>query len=150
MKLEILKGALLFVMGTVHLVKSIIHGMLVYSFHIYRWLIKLLLLLDIWITNFIWSCDIHSEKIYNLAWSHICCPWESRGLDLKSTRYICWSRWAMAHPKFFSWLRHCQPIYFYESWLLSLTSFQIATNLSFDSNIWPPLLTNDQSIINVV
>ena len=35
-KLTSWKGSLLSIMGRVQLVKSIVHGMLVYSFHIYR------------------------------------------------------------------------------------------------------------------
>jgi len=46
------KSSLLSIMGWVQLVKSIIHRMLVYSFHIYLWLVELLNLLDCWIKNF--------------------------------------------------------------------------------------------------
>ena len=41
-KLSTWKGSLLSIMGRVQLVKSIIHGMLVYSFHIYMWPRRLL------------------------------------------------------------------------------------------------------------
>jgi hypothetical protein len=44
-------------MVRVQLVKLIIHDLLVYSFHVYRWLIKLLSMLDRWIKNFDWSGD---------------------------------------------------------------------------------------------
>ena len=43
-KLATWKGVLLSNMGRVQLVKSIVHGMLVYSFHIYRWPARLLLM----------------------------------------------------------------------------------------------------------
>jgi hypothetical protein len=46
-KLASWKGALLSIMGRVQLVKSIIHGMLVYSFHIYAWPRNFLKKLDI-------------------------------------------------------------------------------------------------------
>jgi len=42
-------------MTRVQLVKSVIHGLLVYSFHAYRWPIKLLSKLDRWIKNFVSS-----------------------------------------------------------------------------------------------
>jgi hypothetical protein len=48
-KLATWKGRILSVMGRVQLVKSIIHGMLVYSFHVYLWPRRLLWLLDSWI-----------------------------------------------------------------------------------------------------
>jgi len=46
MKLATWKGSLLSIMGRVQLVKSIIHGMLVYSFHVYMWPRRLLNDLD--------------------------------------------------------------------------------------------------------
>jgi len=45
-KLATWKGSLLSIMGRVQLVKSIIHGMLVYSFHVYMWPKRLLRMLD--------------------------------------------------------------------------------------------------------
>jgi len=72
-------------MGRVQLVKSIVHGMLVYSFHIYRWPIRLLKMLDRWIKNFVWSGDIFTQKICIVSWNQVCLPWEFGGLDLKST-----------------------------------------------------------------
>ena len=48
------KGNILSIMGRVQLVKSIIHGMLVYSFHVYLWPRKLPKALDRWIKK-IWE-----------------------------------------------------------------------------------------------
>jgi len=48
-KLATWKGRILSIMGRVQLVKSIIHGMLVYSFYVYLWPRRLLRLLDSWI-----------------------------------------------------------------------------------------------------
>jgi len=45
-KLSTWKGSVLSVMGRVQLVKSIIHGMLVYFFHVYMWPWRLFRLLD--------------------------------------------------------------------------------------------------------
>jgi len=87
-KLAYWKGALLSIMGRVQLIKSIVHGMLVYSFHIYQWPIKLLNLLDQWIKNFIWRGDITYTKICTVALRTICLSWEAEGLDLKPTCVI--------------------------------------------------------------
>ncbi|XP_024630075.1 uncharacterized protein [Medicago truncatula] len=58
-KLSTWKGTSLSIMGRVQLVKSIIHGMLVYSFHV---------------------CTV--------SWKILCRPWSEGGLDIKSTRLI--------------------------------------------------------------
>jgi len=75
-------------MGRVQLVKSIIHGMLVYSFNIYRWPQNILKLLDRWINFFVWSGDTYVLKIYTVKWHTVYLPWEVGGLDLKPTRLI--------------------------------------------------------------
>jgi hypothetical protein len=75
-------------MGRVQLVKSIIHGMLVYSFHVYLWPRRLLRLLDSWIKNFIWSGDVLSRKVCTVSWKVMCRPWAEGGLDIKPTRAI--------------------------------------------------------------
>jgi ribonuclease HI len=87
-KLATWKGTTLSIMGRIQLVKSIIHGMLVYSFNVYMWPRRLLCSLDSWIKNFIWSGDIHSRKICTVSWKIMCRPWEAGGLDIKSTRMI--------------------------------------------------------------
>jgi len=75
-------------MGRVQLVKSIIYGMLVYSFHVYQWPRKLLKALDRWIKKIIWSGDINNKKVCIGAWRTLCNPWSVGGLDLKSTSLI--------------------------------------------------------------
>lgn len=87
-KLSSWKGSLLSIMGRVQLVKSIIHGMLVYSFHVYAWPISLLKTLDNWIRNFIWSGDIYERKVVTVAWHKLCAPIEQGGLGIRSLRYI--------------------------------------------------------------
>jgi len=72
----------------VHLVKLIICGMLVYSFHVYLWPRRLLRLLDSWINFFIWSGDILTKKVCMVAWKVMCRPWAEGGLDLKTTHLI--------------------------------------------------------------
>jgi len=87
-KLATWKGVSLSIMGRIQLVKSIIHGMLVYSFHVYMWPRRLLCLLDSWIKNYIWSGDFHSRKVCTVSWKIMCRSWAAGGLDLKSTRLI--------------------------------------------------------------
>ena len=66
-KLTTWKGTTLAIMGHIQLVKSVIRGMLVYSFHVHIWPHQLLSLLDSWIKNFIWSGDIHSRKVCTVS-----------------------------------------------------------------------------------
>jgi len=87
-KLSTWKGIILSIMGRIQLVKSIIHGMLVYSFHVYMWPHRILCMLDSWIKNFIWSGDIHTRKVCTVSWKVFCLLWSARGLDVKPTRLI--------------------------------------------------------------
>jgi hypothetical protein len=87
-KLSTWKGSLLSIMGRVQLVNSIIHGMLVYSFHIYLWPAALLKKVDAWIRNFIWSGDISTRKICTVGWKLVCRPIASGGLGIRSVASI--------------------------------------------------------------
>lgn len=87
-KLATWKGTSLSIMGRVQLVKSIIHGMLVYSFHVYMWPRRLVRSLNTWIKNFIWSGDVFTRKVCTVPWNIVCRPWLEGGLDIKSTRLI--------------------------------------------------------------
>ncbi|CAJ2638276.1 unnamed protein product [Trifolium pratense] len=97
-KLASWKGALLTIMGRVQLVKAVIHGMMVYSFHIYAWPKTLLKKLDRWIRNFIWSGDISTRKICTVAWQKICTSYDEGGLDIRPLvqvnesliLHLCW------------------------------------------------------------
>jgi len=75
-------------MGRVQLVKSIIHGMLAYSFHVYVWPRKLVRMLDRWIKKIIWSGGILTSKLCMVFWKHLCLPWKAAGLDLKPSRFV--------------------------------------------------------------
>lgn len=88
LKLASWKGSLLSIMGRIQLVKSIIRGMLSYSFHVYAWPVSLLKLIDKWIRNFIWSGDILTKKVVTVAWSKLCCPTIEGGVGLRSIRSI--------------------------------------------------------------
>jgi len=131
-KLATWKGVLLSIMGRVQLVKSIIHGMLVYSFHVYRWPIRLLKMLDRWIKIFIWSGDIYTRKICTVSWKQVCLPWHSGGLDLKSTRSINSSLLLHLSWNLFTQDSQC-PNLFHKRFL----SFGIPRNRHFKSSIWP-------------
>nr|ABD32279.2 reverse transcriptase, putative [Medicago truncatula] len=124
-KFAIWKCTLLSIMGRVELVKSIIHGMLVYSFQIYMWPRRLLHQLDSWIKNFIWSGDIYTHKVCTVSWKVMCRPWAAGGLDIKPTCLIneslilllAWqfstadSQWAaLMHHRF---LKHGTPLQHY-------------------------------------
>lgn len=83
-KLAAWKGSFLSIMGRVQLVKSIIHGMLLYSFHVYAWPISLIKTLDSWIRNFVWSGDIYKTKIVIVSWRKVCTLLQEGGLGLRS------------------------------------------------------------------
>lgn len=87
-KLASWKGVMLSIMGRIQLVKSIIHGILVYSFHVYAWPKSLLKQLDTWIRSFIWSGDIYTRKLVTVSWEKLCCSFEEGGIGLRSLRAI--------------------------------------------------------------
>jgi len=70
------------------MVKSIIHGILVYSFHVYMWPSRLLKKLDTWIKKIIWKGDILTLKFCTVSWKVMCRPWAIGGLDLKPTQLL--------------------------------------------------------------
>ncbi|MCH80766.1 putative ribonuclease H protein, partial [Trifolium medium] len=87
-KLATWKGSLLSIMGRVQLVRSIIHGMLINSFHIYRWPKNILKKLDTWVRNFVWSGDVTTRKICTVSWIRVCTPYSNGGLDLRALSNI--------------------------------------------------------------
>lgn len=82
------KGTMLSIMGIVQLVKSIIHSMMVYSFHIYMWPTVLLKSMDKSIRNFIWSGSTSKRKLVAVASHKMCSPINACGLGLRSIRSI--------------------------------------------------------------
>jgi len=130
-KLATWKGVLLSIMGRVQLVKSIVHGMLVYSFHIYRWPIRLLKILDRWIKKFIWSGDINTCKICTVSWKNVCLPWDSGGLDLKSTRSLNASMLLHLSWNLFTQDSQCSQLFKHR-----FLSFGRPRNSYFKSSIW--------------
>ncbi|XP_019435927.1 PREDICTED: uncharacterized protein LOC109342391 [Lupinus angustifolius] len=87
-KLAKWKGLTLSIMGRVELVKSVMQGMLIYSFHIYNWPSQLLKHLDSYIRNFIWSGDVKVKKLVRVAWYKICNHAKVGGLGLRSLKTI--------------------------------------------------------------
>ncbi|XP_019418539.1 PREDICTED: uncharacterized protein LOC109329320 [Lupinus angustifolius] len=87
-KLAKWKGCCLSIMGRVELVKSIIHNILVYRFHIYSWPINLLKRMDCCIRNFIWSGDTKVKKLITVAWHKVCCPIKEGGLGIRSIKLL--------------------------------------------------------------
>jgi hypothetical protein len=71
-KLASWKGHLLSMMGRIQLVNSVIHGMLIYSFKIYSWPVRLLKQIDKWIKKFVWSGSIDNKKLVSLSWQKLC------------------------------------------------------------------------------
>lgn len=69
--------------GRVQLVKSIIQGMLLYSFQIYLWSSSLVKQLDSWIRNFIWFGDISKRKLITVSWQKLCSPFQVGGLGTR-------------------------------------------------------------------
>lgn len=79
-----------------------INGMLVYSFHVYLWLIKLLRRLDKWLKNFLWSGVISRRKIlscffcrpsaYHGRWVALTCV-----LPLREIRDLASVIWDQSH-----------------------------------------------------
>ncbi|XP_019460170.1 PREDICTED: uncharacterized protein LOC109359931 [Lupinus angustifolius] len=70
-KLAKWKGSSLSIMGRVEIVKSIIHNMLVYSFHVYNWPVNLLRRMENCIRNFIWSRNTLVKKLVTIAWHKV-------------------------------------------------------------------------------
>lgn len=87
-KLASWKGSMLSIMGSVQLVKSVIQGMILYSFHVYARPVLLIKSVDSWIRNFIWFGDTSTKKIVTVAWSKVCTPYAAGGLGIRPLRGI--------------------------------------------------------------
>jgi len=88
-------------------------------------------MLDKLIKNFIWSGDIHTRKICTIAWKQVCLPWDSGGLDLKSTRSINSS--LLLH---LSWQLFTQDSPCSQLFQKRFISFGLPRNRFFKSSIW--------------
>lgn len=87
-KLASWKCSIIFIMGRMQLVNSIINNMLLYSFHIYVWPVALHKSTDRWIRNFVSSGNIYIKKIVIVAWKKCCLPTAEGGLGLRAIKAI--------------------------------------------------------------
>lgn len=62
--------------------------MMLYSFLVYAWPVKLLKTVERWIKNFIWSGDVNCRKICTVSWKKVCKPVIEGGLGLRSLRSV--------------------------------------------------------------
>jgi len=83
-KLESWKASLLSIGGRIQLVKVVVQSMLLHTMSVYSWPISLLIEIEKWIKNFIWSGDITKNKIITMAWKKICASYEEGGLNIRS------------------------------------------------------------------
>ncbi|XP_019462933.1 PREDICTED: uncharacterized protein LOC109361856 [Lupinus angustifolius] len=131
-KLATWKGSSLSIMGRVELVRSIIHSMFLYSFHIYKWPASLIDCLDKGIRNFIWYGDIGTRKLVPVAWSKVCVPISQGGLGLRSIKmlnkatllHLAWDMRCDNHD----WARLCRNRF---------GNYKDPPNRHFKSSIWP-------------
>lgn len=128
-KLANWKGFLLSIMGRVQLVNSIIHSMLLHSFHVYLWPFSLIKFLDKCIVNFIWAGDINVRKLSTVAWDKVCSPLQEGGLGIRSLKdlnhasvlKLCWDmivshkQWAQFLKARFIWIGNWCPNYIQSS-----------------------------------
>ncbi|KAF1882437.1 hypothetical protein Lal_00039085 [Lupinus albus] len=87
-KLATWKGLSLSIMGRVELVKSVIHSMLAFSFHIYVWPASLIRTSEGSIRNFIWSGNSRTRKLVTVAWKTVCTPTKTGGLGIRSLKHL--------------------------------------------------------------
>lgn len=59
-------------MVCVHLVRYVIHGILLYCLKIYEWSLALLSILDSYIWIFVWTCSIYIRKIVIVFLNNVC------------------------------------------------------------------------------
>lgn len=85
-KFESWKGMFLSMAGglqLVHLMQSVVQGMMVYTMKVYQWPKYLLHMLQRFINNFIWTGDIHKRGVATVKWKNICKPIEEKGLGIR-------------------------------------------------------------------
>jgi len=83
-KLASWKASLLSFSRRVHLIKSVIQSMLIYSITVYSWPVSLLKELERYVRNFIWSRDLNSKELVTVAWKNVYSPVDEGGLGIRS------------------------------------------------------------------
>jgi len=89
-------------------------------------------MLDRWFKNFVWSGGINTRKICTVSWNKVCLPWDSGGLDLKSTRSINASLLLHLSWNLFTQESECSRLFQH-----CFLSFGLPRNRYFKSSIWP-------------
>lgn len=87
-KLASWKGYLISMIGSVQLVMSVIHGMILYSLKIYEWPINLLKKLDSSIRKIVWTYNIDNKKTINTSSKVIFSTFSKRGFSLRDIKTI--------------------------------------------------------------
>ncbi|KAK1591397.1 hypothetical protein Q3G72_007018 [Acer saccharum] len=77
------KGKSLSLAGHATLIMSVITGLFVHSFMIYKWLSSLLSLINRKLRNFLWTCSCEEIKLVRVTWYRCCRPYSQGGLGLK-------------------------------------------------------------------
>ncbi|XP_042487646.1 uncharacterized protein LOC122067871 [Macadamia integrifolia] len=85
-KLAGLKGKLLSMAGRVELVKSVISRMSLHNFSVYWWPTPLIMNLEKWMKNFIWTGEIDSFKATTIKWDTIFKPKDEGGLGIRKRK----------------------------------------------------------------
>ncbi|KAF9611973.1 hypothetical protein IFM89_037256 [Coptis chinensis] len=119
---------LFFMKGTVHLVKSVIHIQLIFSFSIYSWPFHLLKKMDTGIGSFVWTDDPNQKPLIIVVSHKLCDPTEEMGINihklsdlnrtsvlkLKWDFMILRNQWSNFRRKNF-FIRAGEPISYYKS-----------------------------------
>ncbi|XP_043725602.1 uncharacterized protein LOC122672168 [Telopea speciosissima] len=82
------KGKLLSMAGRVELVKSVVSNMPIHSFLVYWWPSSMIVTLERWMRNFIWTGDAETTKAITVGWDKICRPKDKGGLGIRRLRDV--------------------------------------------------------------
>ncbi|XP_042492859.1 uncharacterized protein LOC122072426 [Macadamia integrifolia] len=80
------KGKLLSMVRRVELVRSVISGILNHGFAVYWWPSSLLVTMERWMRNFIWSGEVDTAKTITVIWDTLYKPKEEGGLGIRRLR----------------------------------------------------------------
>ncbi|XP_043697563.1 uncharacterized protein LOC122648416 [Telopea speciosissima] len=86
LRLSSWKGKLLSFAGRVELVCSMMLSISVHNFSVYWWPASLVLMMERWVCNFIWSEDIEARRVLSVKWDSACKPKSEGGLGIHQLR----------------------------------------------------------------
>ena len=86
----------------VNFLYTVITGLLVYSFNLYKWPVSFLKQVEQWCQNFIWTGDILKKGITTVNWDTIYSPLENGGLKIinlhhENNAYLLKLAWNFAY-----------------------------------------------------